>query len=45
MEDTAEDMAQVIYCRCGKLFAASVVPHCYEDADWMKELRVCEAGI
>lgn len=31
--------AQVIKCKCGKIFAACREPECYEDAQWMRDLR------
>jgi len=31
--------AQVIICKCGSVFAACIVPECYLDIDWQKDLR------
>lgn len=31
--------SQVIKCFCGKVFAACVVPECYTDKDWLKNLK------
>ena len=31
-------MIQCIKCKCGKIFAACLEPHCYTDSDWTKEL-------
>ena len=30
---------QIIKCKCGEIFAGCLVPYCYEDADWQKDLR------
>lgn len=30
---------QVISCKCGKTFAASIEPECYKDKEWMDNLR------
>lgn len=30
---------QVIKCKCGEIFACCVVPECYTDTDWMRDLR------
>ena len=30
---------QVIKCKCGEIFAASRVPECYQDSEWMRDLR------
>jgi len=30
---------QVIKCKCGKVFAMCRVPECYQDSDWMKDVR------
>ena len=32
-------MIQVIKCKCGSIFAASKVPECYQDKEWLKNLR------
>lgn len=32
-------MIQVIKCKCGSIFAASKVPECYQDMEWLKKLR------
>jgi len=32
-------MVQCINCPCGKTFAVCSEPHCYEDADWQKDMR------
>ena len=32
-------MIQCINCPCGKTFAASSEPYCYEDAEWQKDMR------
>lgn len=32
-------MVQCINCPCGKTFAASCEPYCYQDADWQKDMR------
>lgn len=32
---------QVIVCKCGSEFAACIVPECYTDKDWQKDLREC----
>lgn len=31
--------AQVIICKCGVMFAASVEPHCYTELVWQRDLR------
>lgn len=31
--------AQVIKCKCGSIFAACYAPECYEDSDWIKDLK------
>ncbi len=31
--------AQVIKCKCGKVFAACREPECYTEKDWMKDMR------
>lgn len=31
--------AQVVYCRCGSLFAACMEPLCYQDKEWQKNIR------
>lgn len=33
------EKAQVIKCKCGKIFAACRLPECYAEADWMRDLR------
>jgi hypothetical protein len=30
---------QVVACKCGEIFAACWEPMCYEDKDWLKNLR------
>lgn len=30
---------QTIICKCGAAIAACTVPECYEEADWMKDVR------
>lgn len=32
-------MIQAIKCKGGQIFAGCHEPHCYEDSEWMKELR------
>lgn len=32
------DHIQAIFCKCGKMFAASREPYCYKDADWLSNL-------
>jgi len=34
-----EKQSQVIQCKCGSNIAACLVPMCYTDKDWMKEIR------
>lgn len=31
--------AQVLKCKCGKIFAACIEPECYTDKKWQKDLR------
>lgn len=31
--------AQVIKCKCGKIYAAFAEPDCYESASWHKDMR------
>lgn len=31
--------AQVLKCKCGKVFAACIEPECYTDKEWQKKLR------
>ena len=30
---------QVIVCKCGSQIAGCWEPHCYEDRDWLKNIR------
>ena len=30
---------QVIKCKCGKVFAMCLAPECYQDAEWMRDIR------
>lgn len=30
---------QIVNCKCGKTFASCYVPECYQDTDWMKDIR------
>lgn len=30
---------QIIKCKCGAVFAAACTPHCYEDAEWQRDMR------
>lgn len=32
---------QVLKCKCGAKYAACSEPYCYEDTDWLKDLRKC----
>lgn len=34
-----ERKAQCIICKCGSVIAACLVPHCFDDKDWMKMLE------
>lgn len=31
--------AQIVKCRCGKVFAACMEPECYTDKDWQRDVR------
>jgi hypothetical protein len=31
--------AQVVKCRCGNIIAACIEPECYQDAQWMRDVR------
>ena len=39
VETLIPKMAQVITCKCGSKFAACIEPHCYTDADWLKNVK------
>lgn len=32
-------MIQIVKCKCGSVFAACNEPECYQDMDWLKNLR------
>jgi len=34
-----ERKAQCIICKCGSVIAACLAPHCFDDKDWMKDVR------
>ena len=31
--------AQIVKCKCGSVIAACIVPLCYEDREWQKDIR------
>lgn len=31
--------AQVIVCKCGSVIAACVAPECFQEKEWMKDVR------
>jgi malate/lactate dehydrogenase len=35
--------AQTITCKCGSTYAACLVPECYQDTEWMKDVRKAAA--
>ena len=38
-KDLAHLESQVIQCKCGGVIAACRTPECYQETDWMKDLR------
>lgn len=39
MSNNKTRQVQVIRCKCGAIFAGCIVPECYMDNEWLKDVK------